>query len=109
MGSIKEHEKLVSRILTTIGSLRGIRVWENKTGAAYRNGRQIRYGLIGSADILGIAKGGTFVAIECKTGQAQLSPEQRAFKKMIENYGGIYIVARSIKDVIDKLEYLKIL
>ena len=109
MGSTKEHEKLVCAVLKAIGSRDEVRIWENKTGGAYRGGRLITYGLVGSADILGITNAGQFLAIECKSGNAQLSREQRAFRDVIWRYGGIFIVARSVKSVLQKLETLKIL
>lgn len=64
----------------------------------------VRFGLVGSADIIGILKGGTFLAIEVKTGKARQSKQQLAFQKMITDFGGHYLVARSVDDVLAFLQ-----
>jgi hypothetical protein len=99
MGSTELHEKLVNEILATFGSNNGIRIWKNNTGMAFQRGRPIKFGLKGSSDIIGILSDGTFLAIECKTGKARQSQHQKNFQKMIEQFGGIYILARSLNDV----------
>ncbi len=66
---------------------------------AYRKGRPIRFGLVGSGDILGITRGGIFLALEIKTGQARQTEKQRAFEEMILKYCGIYRLIRTIADV----------
>jgi predicted Holliday junction resolvase-like endonuclease len=76
--------------------------WSNETGVAFRDGTPIRYGLIGSSDIIGCARG-RFVGVEVKTGKAQLSTRQVAWAKAIERAGGIAIVGRSVGQVIDDL------
>jgi hypothetical protein len=85
------------------------RFWSQPTGAAYRedvfgNPQLIRYGVIGSADISGIVRGGRRFECEIKTGNAKQEPQQRAFQAMIEMFGGIYYVARSSEDAV---RYLK--
>ena len=66
--------------------------------------RVIKIGNPGAPDILGIVNGslmaGCLLAIECKTGEAVQSKEQKSWQKMIESYGGIYIVARELEDVL---------
>lgn len=77
-----------------------MRCWSNTTGQAFtRSGAVIRFGLIGSADILGIRRGGQFLAIEVKSAVGRQRPEQIAFQRMVEEYGGVYILARSVADV----------
>jgi hypothetical protein len=76
--------------------------WSNKTGAGRSpSGEWIRYGLIGSADILGIANGGKFVAIEVKTGEGFQSPQQIKFEMAVKKWGGHYFIARSVNDVLE--------
>jgi hypothetical protein len=95
-----EHEKLVRDILVTFGSGHGLRIWKNNTGAVKIDDRFLSFGLKGSADILGIIGGqGKFLAIEVKTGRGRQTKEQKAFQKMIETHGGLYILARSVEDV----------
>jgi hypothetical protein len=92
---------LVKEILAVIGSRNDVRVWRNNTGTLIDSlGRPVKFGLVGSADILGIiAPQGRFLAIECKTRTGKQSDQQRNFQKMIEAMGGIYILARSLEDV----------
>lgn len=52
----------------------------------------------GLPDIEAIKDGRT-VYIETKTPKGQLSPAQEAFKKMIEDAGGTYLVVRQIEDL----------
>ena len=75
-------------------------VWPHPTGAAYREGQLIRYGLLGSADIIGLVKGGKFVAIEVKTGRGMQEPQQRTFEAKVKVLGGQYFVARSVADAV---------
>ena len=95
--------------------------WRNNTGS-YRTpeGRFIRYGHVGSGDIIGITPVvitsemvgrtvGLFTAIECKTATGKQSKPQQVFQTMIERNGGVYIVARSTSDLeraIVQLEHL---
>lgn len=59
----------------------------------------IRYGLIGSSDIIGIREGGQMICVEIKIGTDKQREAQAKFQKMIERRGGIYILARSVEDV----------
>lgn len=78
------------------------RVWRNETGMALniRTEQPFHYGLKGSADIIGICNG-FFIAIECKTGNATQSEQQKNFQAMIEKFGGFYVVIRSKEDALD--------
>lgn len=96
---MKEHE-IMQGILISIGSLPDVRIWRNNTGSIKtQDGRFITFGLKGSADMLGILKGGKFLAIEVKTATGRQSEQQKSFQKMIEAFGGVYILARSVDDV----------
>lgn len=86
-----------------------LRIWRQNTGAATdQNGRLVRFGRPGAADLSGIltvtdhASGrryGIRLEIEVKSARGRQSPAQRAFQRMTEAYGGIYILARSVPDV----------
>jgi hypothetical protein len=56
----------------------------------------------GLPDIHACLKGNA-VYIEVKTGEGKLSPDQMKEKARIEQAGGIYIEARSVDDVEDRL------
>ncbi len=84
--------------------VRRIFAWRNNTGAAVArapNGRNrlIRYGKVGSADILGVLDDGRFLAIECKAPGGRLTAPQADFIASVNARGGLAFVARSIEDV----------
>lgn len=56
----------------------------------------------GISDIIGIWRG-RFLAVEVKTREGRLSPEQAEFLECIRRFGGIAIVARSVGDVENNL------
>ena len=76
--------------------------------------RPIKFGVLGGGDISGIVSvygppvtnldpGGLRVEIEVKIGRDKPSEEQLAFRKMIEDHGGIYIIARSVEEGLEEL------
>ena len=68
------------------------------------NNKLVKFGLQGSADIIGLMKPhGRFLAIEVKTEKGRQSESQKRFQRMIEDMGGLYILARSPEDVIKAL------
>lgn len=73
--------------------------WRNNTGAIRMDKRFIRFGAVGSSDILGVMKDGRFLAIEVKSAKGRLTKHQKAFIDGINNAGGVAFVARSIEDV----------
>lgn len=76
-------------------------VWRNNTGHwKDGNGNHIRYGYVGSADIIGINPHGVFLAIECKSGYNKQTEEQLNFQRKVEEQKGIYILAYSVDDLI---------
>ena len=92
---------LVQSILLEFGSRSDMRIWRaNVLVAQDRNGRVIRAGIKGQADISGVLRpSGRRIEIECKTKTGRQSKEQQAWQRMIEWAGGLYLIARSIEDV----------
>lgn len=73
-----------------------------------RNPRPVSFGCPGSGDIVGIlAPKGKFISIEVKTGEGRQSPQQQIFEKMVKQFGGYYILARSADDAIKQLERIR--
>lgn len=100
----KAHSKLVKACRQYL-EMRGCWAQTNTTMARKtEDGRFLRAGTKGSADILGCTPRGTFIAVECKTGTGRLTKEQQAFRDAIEHLGGIHVVARALDDVHDALE-----
>ena len=60
--------------------------------------RFVRFGFEGCPDILGMLKGGTLLAIECKTETGKLTDHQARFLEMVKANGGVGFVCRSIDD-----------
>lgn len=95
------HDRIVLEIIVALSATGLCRVWSQPTGAAYREGMLIRYGLKGSADISGIMLGsGKRLEIEVKTGRAVQQTNQINFQRMIISFGGLYLVARSVEDAL---------
>ncbi len=96
---MKEHAVLTS-VLAYLGTYPGVMVWRNNTGAIPdRTGRVIRFGRVGSADVIGIAPGGRFLAVECKSSTGRLSEAQRNFAARVQACGGLYLVVRQVSDL----------
>jgi hypothetical protein len=86
-------------------TLKGIYCWRNNSGALIdRRGIPVRFGKVGSSDILGISHDGRFLAIEIKKpkGKYKPTPAQLEFLEAIHKYGGLAGIATSIEDV-DKI------
>ena len=106
--SPSEHE-IQQRIRLACG--RGpVRLWRNNTGALVdQQGRFVRFGLCkGSSDLIGLRslvvtpemvgqRIAQFVALEIKTPQGVVSPEQQAFLRLVQELGGVASVCRSIQ------------
>lgn len=72
----------------------GLRVWRNHTGGITdANGAFHRFGLCpGSSDLIGIAPGGRFVAIEVKRPGGKISEKQENFIDFVNKMGGFGII-----------------
>lgn len=93
------ERSVVHAALAYLGSRSDVLVWRNNTGAARDvSGRVIRFGLVGSPDIIGVHRG-RFIGIECKSDRGRLSAEQSAFRQRFESCGGLYLVVRSVTDL----------
>jgi hypothetical protein len=86
-------------ILRAFGTRPDMRLWRANAGAAKFKGRLVRFGVPGQADLTGILPDGTRLEIETKSDVGRQSPEQVAYQRMIERFGGIYVLARSTNDV----------
>ncbi|MET3710388.1 outer membrane protein assembly factor BamB [Sphingomonas trueperi] len=88
------HADLVNKLLLAVSPL-GL-AWSNNTGALKVDGRMIRYGLVGSSDILlAVRPTGRLFCIEAKLGRDAWRKHQQAFALAAEAAGAVYILARS--------------
>lgn len=95
---------LVYAILAKYGSHPRLRIARVNTGAAKIKGRMVRFGVPGTADIVGlIAPHGRMLMIECKTAIGRQSKAQEVMQRVVTQFGGLYILARSVDDVTQAL------
>ena len=95
----RTHGDLVNACLTVLAAYRVFH-WKNATGAVVTEKRFLRYGKVGSSDILAVLPGGTFLAVECKVGRDVLSDKQIQFFSDVQCAGG---VALEVRDTVDSL------
>jgi hypothetical protein len=98
------HGALVNECLLALSEA-GALAWKNAVGKAraFDNpARVITYGLVGSADILGVHNG-RGIAVEVKVGRDRLRPRQCAFRDAWQHAGGRWVEARSVADALTVL------
>lgn len=82
-----------------LGRVPGLVLWRNSVG--FDAARKVHYGLCrGSADLIGIYNG-KFVALEVKTKNGILSPEQELFLSLVRRLGGIAAVVKSPQQALE--------
>lgn len=87
-------------ILIAWGAHPRLRIWRQNTGAAKINGSWVKFGVKGCPDILGLmAPSGRLLGIEVKTATGKQSDDQKRFQAILEKWGGLYVLARSVGDV----------
>jgi hypothetical protein len=97
---MKQREVDIQSSILEYLKYRHIFARRNNTGAVYRGGRYMEYGLgRGSSDIIGILPDGRFLAIEVKRKGCKPTPAQDEFAATVERNGGVYILARCVADV----------
>jgi hypothetical protein len=68
--------------------------------------RVVHYGLPGESDIDGVIRingYGVRLAIEVKVARDKLRGDQWSYGRMIETFGGIFLVARSVEEAVEGL------
>lgn len=101
---------VLKAVLSTL-NLRGVYAFRNNSGALRdATGRPVRFGKVGSADILGIVYPiGRFLAVECKAPgrEKTLTEAQWEFMASIKAAGGVALVISDVADLwraLDELE-----
>jgi hypothetical protein len=100
---MSERQLLADCLAALVGDTR-LRIWRANTGAAEVHGRFVRFGVKGQADLSGLLRSGRRVEIETKAPDGRLSPAQRAFGAMVTEYGGLYLVVRSVAELLTALD-----
>ena len=98
-------EQDIQRLIMLALSEAGCLIWRNNTGVLKNAaGIPIKFGLcVGSSDLIGIAPGGRFLAVEIKTPTGKATPEQMRFIEAVRARGGIAGIARSPEEALDLL------
>lgn len=118
------EKRILAEGLVTVSSDPTVLAWRNNTGQAWQGtrinapiggtvrvtpgmvilteARPIQFGLLGSADILGVAPGFGF-ALEAKTETGRQSDQQKKFQAAFERAGGRYGLFRSPAEAVDHL------
>jgi len=98
------EKRIQNAILREFGTRPDMRIWRQNTGVAKypdKNGRKRRvsFGVPGQADLSGILPDGVRLEIEVKSPRGRQTKDQRAWQQMIERFGGVYVLARSVEAV----------
>ena len=105
---MKNSSNPLTQAALTYLNTNGYRAWRQNNGGVYdpklRRFRKSN-GRLGVSDILGIQlKTGRFVAVEIKTINDTLSPEQIQFLKDVAQAGGIAIAAYTLDQFLEKIK-----
>ena len=94
------HTELVAAIRLALGREPDVVLWPLTQGvASARAGHMRWYGLVkGASDLLGVGPRGKLIALECKTGNAVPTPEQRRFLAAVTRHGGIAAIVHSVAE-----------
>lgn len=98
------EQQIQNEILRTFGTDSRLRLWRANVGVARIGRRVVRFGVPGQADLTGILPGGVRLEVEVKAENGRQTAEQKSYQSMIEGLGGVYVLARSVKDVQDAIE-----
>jgi hypothetical protein len=86
-------------VLAHVNQIPGVEVWRMNTGGAYVRGAWVSFGREGQADLAGLmAPSGRRLEIELKTKTGRQRDAQRTYQEMIERHGGLYILARTLRE-----------
>jgi len=98
-----DKENAVQKSILDYLALKQVFHWRQNNGATYDaklGFYRSHTGIKGVPDIICVIDG-KFVGIECKTKSGRQSADQVLFQKRLEAAGGVYILARSVDDVIE--------
>lgn len=118
------ERRVAVEILDAWGNHERLRLWRNNSGVGwFANGRPcrktdpgalpVRFGTPGQGDYTGLVlvpyqEFGVRLELETKSADGVQSDEQKTFQAMIEKFGGIYVLARSLDDFDDAMALLGI-
>lgn len=80
--------------------------YRRNVGAVKTDHGFVKFGMAGQADIAGILNGFA-IEIEVKADRGKQSEAQANWQRAVERAGGVYILARSVEDVLDQLRSMQ--
>ena len=93
LGYLKAHPKVAWAERMNVGNFR------------LKGSSWVRFGFKGLSDIIGQLKNGIFLAVEVKRPGEAPTEDQQKFLDMVENNGGLSIIAQCVDDVRDGLAW----
>lgn len=102
--TVPTEQDILRAILDYLIRIKHIYCWRNNSGAMVKDDHFVRFGKVGSADILGVLPDGKFLAIEVKRPGGKTTPAQDDFLALVRKNGGVAIVAHGVEDVILALD-----
>ena len=78
---------------------KGCMAWRNNTGGVRKGRHFIRFGHVGSSDIIGVGPGGFFIGVECKRGSNTLTVLQQQFLDDVLTQGGWAVCVYSVDEL----------
>lgn len=102
---LQTEAQILREVLLAVSALPGVLVWRQNSGLFYapdgRGGfRRVRAAMPGAADLTGLLPDGRRLEIEVKTDRGRLRSEQVRFAAAVLSHGGVYILARSVRDAV---------
>jgi hypothetical protein len=102
---MSSEAKVQDDIRIALGQRPDFIAWRNNVGVAKHWNEKtqrediVKYGLCaGSSDLVGIARGGRFVALEVKSETGRVTKEQATFIALVRHMGGVGEVVRSVEE-----------
>ena len=108
---MKESE--IQRQIWDYLAARQVLAFRMNTGAMKTDNRFLRFGVVGMADLLAFKESAypahgsgimlliTPVWLEVKNAKGVQSEYQKSFQKQVESHGHLYVLARSVDDVVE--------
>lgn len=90
------ERQIQHQIMDRLGRRPDVRLFRNAQVTARQDGRVVRAGLgEGTSDLVGVLRGGWFLAVEVKSAKGLASVGQLAFLDLVRRFGGCAVLARS--------------
>jgi hypothetical protein len=103
--SIKAEREtdIVRAVLVYLRTVRGFVAWRNNSGGRKIGRHFVRWGDVGSADVLAILPGGRLLCVECKRAGNRPTPAQAAWLQLVADAGALAIVTTGVDDLAEQL------